>query len=108
MENQTHLWMGNPAKPEILPSADGFSVRSTYPVSMQVYSGQTIPMVTELELGELRQPDSNRPSLILRRVNNEDLWALAKGYGSTVSAIREANQLADEPSDGQMLLIPIC
>ena len=108
MENQTHLWMGNPAKPEFLPSADGFSVRSSYPVSMQVYSGQTIPMVTELELGELRQPDPNRPSMILRRVNNEDLWALAKGYGSTVSAIREANQLADEPSDGQMLLIPIC
>ena len=107
MENQTHLWMGNPAQPEILPTGDGFSVRSSYPVSMQVYSGQTIPMVTELELGELRQPDPNRPSMILRRAGDEGLWALAKGYGSSVAAIQEANQLTGEPADGQMLLIPI-
>ena len=108
MENQTHLWMGIPAQPEISPNGDGFSMRCSYPVTVQVYSGQTIPMVTELEIGELREPDPNRPSMILRRAGDEGLWALAKGYGSTVAAIQEANQLTGEPDDGQMLLIPIC
>ncbi len=108
LENQTHLWMGDPAEPEISPNGDGFSVRSSYPVTVQVYSGQTIPMVTELEIGEQRQPDPNRPSMILRRAGDEGLWALAKGYGSTVAAIQEANRLTGEPEDGQMLLIPIC
>ena len=107
IENQTHLWMGSPAKPETSPNGDGFSVRCSYPVTVQVYSGQTIPMVTELEIGELREPDPNRPSMILRRAGDEELWALAKGYGSTVAAIQEANQLTGEPEDGQMLLIPI-
>jgi hypothetical protein len=108
MENQTHLWMGIPAQPEISPNGDGFSMRCSYPVTVQVYSGQTIPMVTELEIGELREPDPNRPSMILRRAGDEGLWALAKGYGSTVAAIQEANQLTGEPDDGQMLFIPIC
>lgn len=108
MENQTYLWMGSSAKPEISPNGDGFSVRSTYPVTVQVYSGQTIPVVTELEIGEQRQPDPDRPSIILRRAGEEGLWAIAKGCGSTVAAIQEANQLTGEPEHGQMLLIPIC
>jgi hypothetical protein len=43
----------------------------------------------------------------LRRAGDEGLWAIAKDYGSTVQAIREANQLTEEPENGQMLLIPI-
>ena len=76
-------------------------------LTVQVYSGQTIPMVTELEIGEQREADPSRPSIILRRAGDEGLWTIAKDYGSTVQAIREANQLADEPENGQMLLIPI-
>lgn len=68
----------------------------------------SIPMVTALQLGELRQPDPMRPSLILRRTNGEKLWDLAKNCGSTVEAIRKANGLEEEPQDDQMLLIPVC
>ena len=82
-------------------------MRTEYPVTMQVYSGQTIPAVTALELGEIKDPDPNRPSVVLRRAGDEGLWAMAKGYGSTVAAIQEANQLSGEPEIGQMLLIPI-
>lgn len=107
MENQTHLWMGDPVQTDISPKGEGFSVRCTYPVTMQAYSGQSIPMVTELEIGEIREPDPNRPSMILRRAGEESLWTLAKSYGSTVAAIQEANRLDGEPNDGEMLLIPI-
>lgn len=70
-------------------------------------SGTGIPMVTGFEMGELQEPDPRRPSLILRRKGKESLWELAKRSGSTVSAIREANQLETEPDSTQMLLIPV-
>ena len=68
---------------------------------------QQIPMVTGLELGEARQPDPGRPSLILRRSDDRRLWDIAKESGSTMAAIRRANGLQEEPMPGQMLLIPV-
>lgn len=66
-----------------------------------------LPMMTGLEVGELTEPDPGRPSLILRRVGEEQLWDLAKRCGTTVTAIRQANQLMEEPAEGQLLLIPV-
>lgn len=106
-ENKIELWRGIPNTTEVSPSAEGMIMHTDYPVTMQVYTGQTIPVVTTLELGELKEPDPNRPSVVMRRVGDEGLWAIAKGYGSTVAAIQEANQLNGEPEYGQMLLIPI-
>ena len=68
---------------------------------------QGIPMVTGLELGELTEPDPMRPSLILRNCGKERLWDMAKRYGSTVEAIKKANDLQEEPEEAQMLLIPV-
>ena len=65
-----------------------------------------MPMVTQLEAGEKREPDPNRPSLVLRRANGR-LWDLARASGSTMAAIREANGLTGEPEPGKMLLIPV-
>lgn len=64
-----------------------------------------ICMVTGLALGEL-QPNDQRPSLILRRAGDLSLWQLAKKCGSTVEAIRVANDLEGEPPADKMLLIP--
>ena len=70
-------------------------------------ASQGLTMVSGLEIGEQRMPDPQRPSLILRRAGKERLWDMAKHCGSTVEAIRKANQLTDEPEDGQVLLIPV-
>jgi hypothetical protein len=70
-------------------------------------SQQGMNMVTGLELGEMEIPDPARPSLILRRAGEDSLWEIAKGSGSTVSAIRKANGLKDEPLDDRLLLIPV-
>ena len=66
-----------------------------------------ISAVTSLSLGEVRESDPNRPSLILKRAADQSLWEIAKESGSTVSLIRTANGLQDEPEEGQMLLIPV-
>lgn len=68
---------------------------------------QQIPMVTGLVLGQREAADPARPSLILQRAGNRELWEIAKVCGSTVEAITQANQLAGEPAPGQMLLIPV-
>ena len=76
-------------------------------VMMETAASGGIPMVTALELGELREQDPQRPSVILRRPEGQTLWEIAKDCGSTVSAIREANGLQTEPEDEELLLIPV-
>lgn len=107
-ENMVQIWMGNGTKPEVAANGNGHHLHSDYPITVQMYSGSTIPMVSELQVGELREPDPKRPSMIIRRAGEEGLWEIAKASGSTVVAIREANNLSGEPENGQMLLIPVC
>ena len=83
------------------------TLRGEVPLEMTTMIRQRIPMVSGVELGQQRQADPGRPSLILRRRGNMDLWDLAKTSGSTVDAIRRANRLEEEPAPGQMLLIPV-
>lgn len=94
-------------RPSGIPQASGGDLRSDILLDLQTMDTQGFSVVTAMELGEAQQPDPDRPSLILRRLENETLWDLAKKTGSTVAAIRSANGLQDEPSADQMLLIPI-
>lgn len=82
-------------------------VKTELPVEMTTTTQQSLPMVTGVELGQRKQPDPNRPSLILRRAGENRLWDIAKAAGSTMDAIRRANNLSGEPAPGQMLLIPV-
>lgn len=102
--NRVALWVSPGAAPEV----QNGTIRCCYPVTATVTSGAPIPMVVGLELGEEKPLDPARPSLILRRAGEEDLWTIAKDCGSTVEAICKANQLQQEPEKGQMLLIPVC
>lgn len=70
-------------------------------------AGENIPMVTALELGQIKEQDPARPSVILRRMGQGGLWQLAKKCGSSCEAIRQANALTEEPPVGKMLIIPV-
>lgn len=107
-ENRTELWLGTADVPSVVSGVDASTLQCTFPVTAMVYAGQPIPMIVGIELGERKQPDPNRPSLILQRIGEEDLWTLAKCCGSTVEAIQQANHLQQEPEKGRMLLIPVC
>ena len=82
-------------------------MKAELPVELTTVAEQKIPMVTGVELGQQKQPDPNRPSLILRRAGEKRLWDIAKTAGSTMEAIRSANGLSGEPAPDQMLLIPV-
>ncbi len=90
------------------PMGDKLQVGGQLQLELEAASQQSIPMVTALEVGQETQPDPGRPTLILKRMEDMSLWELAKGCGSTVEAIKKANQLSAEPMPGQMLLIPVC
>lgn len=83
------------------------TVRQELTVGTSAEAQQGITMVTGFEMGEEMAVDQAKPSVILRRPGGEALWELAKGCGSTVDAICQANGLTDEPLDERMLLIPV-
>ena len=93
--------------PQTITGNGSILLKGEVPMELTTTSDRGIPMVRGLELGDVRQPDPARPSLILRRAGTGGLWDIAKGTNSTMDAIRRANNLENEPSPGQMLLIPI-
>ena len=64
-------------------------------------------MICDIMAGDPVPAQEGRPSLLLRPMDTDSLWELAKTTGSTMDAIRKANQLVDDPQQGQLLLIPI-
>lgn len=97
----------NTEEPQAISGNGSILIKGEVPLELTVTTSQGIPMVTGLELGQARQPDPLRPSLILRRAGNGGLWDIAKGANSTMEAIRQANNLENEPTPGQLLLIPV-
>lgn len=94
-------------KMKIQDTPEGISL--SLPLQVQTRTGvdQEMKMVSALELGPVREPDPNRPSLILCRPGGENLWSIAKRCGSTVGAIQRANQMENDVPENRILLIPI-
>ena len=95
------------SRPKGRKQISGKNVNWDFAVDMLATAMTDIPMVTGMELGELIEENPDKPSLILRRVGDSSLWDIAKTYRSTVSSIREANGLTDDPLDDHVLLIPV-
>ena len=95
------------AEAQAITGSGKILVKVELPVDLTTTVKCPLPMVTGVTLGERKQPDSNRPSLILRRAGHSSLWEIAKTTGSTMEDIRRANNLTGEPTPGQMLLIPV-
>ena len=106
-ENSQITAIPMPAEAQAAAGNGQILVKADLPLDMTTTARQSIPMVTGVELGENRQPDPNRPTLILRRAGDKRLWDIAKAAGSTMESIRRANNLQEEPLPDQMLLIPV-
>ena len=67
------------------------------------------PEVSVADLEEEEKAGAERPSVVLLRSRTrQPVWNLAKKYGTTVEAIRQANRLeADLAEEGELLLIPM-
>lgn len=88
-------------------SVDVSPTGATLELGLQTWADQTIPMICDITVGEAHPTREGRPSLLLQPMDAESLWELAKRTGSTMDAIRKANQLTQDPQQGQILLIPV-
>jgi len=95
------------SQPGIQSGGGNITVRCEQPVQLHTLAGRGLDMVTGITLGEQRQPDPKRPSLILTRSGGRRLWDIARENGSTAEAIRKTNGFSGEPEEKQMLLIPV-
>ena len=77
-------------------------------LKLESVSTKPVSMVSGIRAGDMREPDPERPSVIIRsRRPEESLWDIAKYCGSTVSAIQRLNKLESEPEENRLLLIPV-
>ena len=79
----------------------------TLTLGLQSWGETQLPMISGISVGEPITAPRDRPALLLRPMDTDSLWELAKATGSTMAAIRAANQLTQDPQPGQMLLIPM-
>ena len=96
-----------PGIPPAASAGTGMELKGESILSLQTTARQDLNMVAGLKLGEFMELPAGRPSLILRRAGNQDLWSIAKNTGSTMDAIRQANSLEGEPEESSILLIPV-
>ena len=102
-----HLQLTGVKQKNALTMGEQLHLSGALGLDVQTVAMQQTPMVTALQVGEQRTVDPRRPSVILRRCGDDNLWQIAKACGSTVEAIEKANQLLAEPQPNQMLLIPV-
>lgn len=105
--NSIDAYLHHEGDPEAAFTGETVALTVDVAIEAAVFAEAGIPMVTGLELGDVKEPDPMRPSLILRRAGGGSLWDIAKECGSTVDAIKTVNRIQEEPESGRMLLIPV-
>ena len=93
--------------PQMISGGMGMEARAQTQIHAAAVSRMGLPMITSLELGELREPDEHRPSLILCRPGGRSLWELAKASGSTMDEIHAVNEHWEDDGEDRMILIPV-
>lgn len=110
-ESQMNGQPGNayPNSPETtaMPGSGKVQMRMEMPVAIHTLQTKEIPMVTKIQMGKEKTPDPDRPSLVIVRCGGDDLWDIARQYGTTVESIHQANGLEGSCAQGQMMLIPV-
>ena len=94
-----------PAGPWITTADGGFGTDVQMQISL--LNEKEIQILTGITMGEEKQTDPDGPSLILCRPGERSLWDIAKSTGSTVDAIKKANELNGEPRENKILLVPV-
>jgi hypothetical protein len=101
----TLLWEAEEA--QAVPSGGAVAVNCQLTAREMTVNDWAVPALSGITLGEPMIKDPDRPSLLLRRCGTGSLWDIAKNSGTTVSAIKAANNMVDDYAPDKMLIIPI-
>ncbi len=90
------------------PTADGVEVRFQINFPYLSLMGARAEVVRDITLVAEGEENLRKPSIVLRVIEEgEQLWDVAKRYGTTMGDIIKANDLENEqPGGGTLLLIP--
>lgn len=93
-----------------LASDSGVEAKAELRITGEIENCMTINGITDIVIDE-EEPVNRSNNYALKLYftgENEDLWEIAKKYGTSVSAIMEENEIEDETVSGAgMILIPI-
>jgi hypothetical protein len=91
------------------PAAGGAEPRCDVLLELGSSAKESLRTLSGGTLEEEEKAGAERPSVVLLRSRTrQPVWNLAKKYGTTVEAIRQANRLeADLAEEGELLLIPM-
>lgn len=98
-----------PSEVYAAPAAGGVEVRFNLEFRCVTWKRCRVPAVCAVDMGAPRERGSEGgPSVVLRlAAPGEELWDIAKAYGTTTEEIAQANELeGDVLPEGTMLLIP--
>lgn len=101
------VWCTPKGRPQIMPGVDSTGLKAEVILHQVSADSKPVDMLAGLTVGDQAEKDPSRPSLILRRPGQQDLWTIAKENGSTEDAIRQVNNLQGDPEPDKMLLIPV-
>ena len=103
------FWCGMPREMFVSPVSGGLEVRFAMDYHCLCQrERQVMAVLAASTLDERARHQEGQPSVILRMAEpGEQLWDIAKAYGTTVDEITRANELEEsEIPHGKMLLIP--
>ncbi len=93
-----------------LASDSSIEAKTEIRITGEIENSMNIKGITEISVDE-NEPVNRNCSYALKLYftdDNEDLWEIAKKYGTSVSAIMEENDIEDDTVSGKgMILIPI-
>lgn len=93
-----------------LASDSGVEAKAELRITGEIGSSMTVSGITDISVNEDEpvNKNSNYAIKLYFTDENEDLWEIAKKYGTSVSAIMEENEIEDDMISGKgMILIPI-
>lgn len=91
----------------VIPAGDSIDIRAGVLISCGSEKTESVTALSAMSVDEA-SVKCDCASLYIKRAEDEDIWSLAKKYGSSEAAIMRVNGL-EEASDalGKMLLIPV-
>ncbi len=90
----------------IISSARTVELRATVQVSGIVRCINQVELIDDIQLSDEDTHRSNDYLVLYYSKPNEKLWDIAKRYSSTVAKLKSVNNLSDDFTEGQMILIP--
>ena len=87
--------------------SDGAEIKATIDAPVNVMAAQSIEFIAGANVSDDEESPGETPSIVMIMASSkDDLWSIAKRYGSSIEAISEANGISDGSAWEKYILVP--